>query len=92
MATRGGASVLGRDDIGYLAPGMGADFVAFPVNDLRHAGALHDPVAALVFCGAGDVGTAVIDGRVVVRGGLLATLDLGPHLETHQRLAQRLLV
>jgi hypothetical protein len=87
MATRGGASVLGRDDIGHLAPGMAADFVAFAVDDLRHAGASHDPVAALVFCGAGDVGTAVIDGRVVVREGRLATLDLGPHLETHNRMA-----
>jgi cytosine/adenosine deaminase-related metal-dependent hydrolase len=92
MATRGGASVLGRDDIGHLVPGMAADFVAFAVDDLRHAGALHDPVAALVFCGAGDVGTAVIDGRVVVRNGHLATLDLGPHLETHQRLARLLQV
>ena len=91
MATRGGASVLGRDDIGHLASGMAADFVAFAVDGLRHAGALHDPVAALVFCGAGDVGTAVIDGRVVVREGRLATLDLGPHVETHNRLAQRLL-
>ncbi len=92
MATRGGASVLGRDDIGHLAPGMAADFVAFAVDDLRHAGASHDPVAALVFCGAGDVGTAVIDGRVVVRDGHLAALDLGPHLETHNRMARRLLV
>jgi len=92
MATRGGANVLGRDDIGHLAPGMAADFVAFAVNDLRHAGAMHDPVAALVFCGAGDVGTAVIDGRVVVREGHLATLDLGSHLETHERIARRLQV
>jgi cytosine/adenosine deaminase-related metal-dependent hydrolase len=91
MATRGGARVLGRDDIGHLAPGMAADFVAFAVDDLRHAGARHDPVAALVFCGAGDVGTAVIDGRVVVREGHLTTLDLGPHIEAHNRLAQRLL-
>jgi cytosine/adenosine deaminase-related metal-dependent hydrolase len=91
MATRGGARVLGRDDIGHLAPGMAADFVAFAVDDLKHAGALHDPVAALVFCGAGEVGTAVIDGRVVVREGRLTTLDLGPHLEVHNRLAQRLL-
>jgi cytosine/adenosine deaminase-related metal-dependent hydrolase len=92
MATRGGASVLGRDDIGHLAPGMAADFVAFAVNDLRHAGAMHDPVAALVFCGAGDVGTAVIDGRVVVREGRLTTLDLEPHIEAHNRIALRLLV
>jgi len=91
MATRGGARVLGRDDIGHLAPGMAADFVAFAVDDLRHAGTRHDPVAALVFCGAGDAGTVVVDGRVVVREGHLATLDLGPHIEIHNRLAHRLL-
>jgi cytosine/adenosine deaminase-related metal-dependent hydrolase len=92
IATRGGASVLGRDDIGYLAPGMAADFVAFAVNGLRHAGAQHDPVAALVFCGAADVATAVIDGRVVVSEGQLMTLDLGPHVERHNRLARELVV
>ena len=91
MATRGGASVLGRDDIGHLAPGMAADFVAFPIDGLRHAGALHDPVGALVFCGAGDVGTSVIDGKVVVREGRLTTLNVGPHVETHNRIALRLL-
>ncbi len=91
IATRGGARVLGRDDIGHLAPGMAADFVAFPVADLLHAGALHDPVAALVFCGAADVGIAVIDGRVVVREGRLTTMDIGPHVEAHNRLARRLM-
>jgi 8-oxoguanine deaminase len=91
IATRGGAAVLGRDDIGYLAPGMAADFVAFAVTDLIHAGAGHDPVAALVFCGAGDVSHSVIDGRVIVDGGALATLDLGPHIERHNRLARRLI-
>ncbi len=91
IATRGGALVLGRDDIGHLAPGMAADFVAFAVDGLRHAGAGHDPVAALVFCGAGDVATSVIDGRVVIRNGQLTTLDLGPHVEAHNRMAKRLL-
>jgi cytosine/adenosine deaminase-related metal-dependent hydrolase len=71
---------------------MAADFVAFDVSGLLHAGALHDPVAALVFCGTAPVGTSVIDGRVVVRAGQLTTLDLPPHVERHNRLAQRLLV
>ena len=92
MATRGGASVLGRTDIGHLATGMAADFVAFDVRGVRHAGALHDPVAALVFCGSEDVAVSVIDGRVVVREGRLTTLDLGPHVDAHNRLARRLLV
>ena len=84
--------MLGRDDIGHLAPGMAADFVAFDLRGLRHAGALHDPVAALVFCGTGDVATAVIDGRIVVREGRLTTLDLGPHIEAHNRIVRGLVV
>jgi cytosine/adenosine deaminase-related metal-dependent hydrolase len=92
IATRGGAHVLGRDDIGCLAPGKAADFVAFAVDGLRHAGAVDDPVAALVFCGAGDVAWSVIDGRVVVRDGELATLDVRSHVERHNRIARELLV
>src|SRR4051794_5103671 len=49
MATLGGAKVLGRDDIGALAPGMSADLAMFRLDQLGYAGALHDPVAALVF-------------------------------------------
>jgi len=92
MATRGGAAVLGRDDIGILAPGMAADFAAFDVSGLLHAGALHDPVAALVFCGAANVRHSVINGRIVVQDGRLVTLDLGPHIERHNRLARKLVV
>jgi len=91
IATRGGAAVLGRDDIGQLAPGMAADVVAFDVTGLLHAGALSDPVAALVFCGTQGVGTSIINGRAIVCGGQLATLDLPPHIERHNRLARRLL-
>ena len=50
LATRGGASMLARDDIGSLAPGMAAGRVAFRIDDLAHAGALGDPVAALLTC------------------------------------------
>jgi cytosine/adenosine deaminase-related metal-dependent hydrolase len=90
IATRGGAAVLGRDDIGALAPGMAADFVAFDVTTLRHSGALHDPVAALVFCAAADVAHSVINGLVVVKDGVLSTLDLGLHVERHNRIARAL--
>ena len=87
IATLGGAAVLGRDDIGVLAPGMAADFVAFDTSTIGFAGALSDPVAALVFCAPSNVAWSVIDGRVVVREGRLDTLDLPPHLERHNRLA-----
>ena len=50
--------VLNRDDIGTLAPGFAADFVAFDLRQLGFAGALHDPVAALVFCSPAQVALA----------------------------------
>ncbi len=90
IATLGGAAVLGRDDVGALAPGMSADFVAFDLRTPAFAGALHDPVAALVFCAPAGVAWSVVDGKVVVRGGALATIDLGPQVERHNRLAREL--
>ena len=50
IGTRGGAEVLGRDDIGHLAPGMCADFFSLDLNTIDFAGGLHDPVASVVFC------------------------------------------
>jgi cytosine/adenosine deaminase-related metal-dependent hydrolase len=90
IATLGGAAVLGRDDIGALAPGMAADFVAFDLRQPSFAGALHDPVAALVFCAPSQVSLSVINGKVVVRDGRLATLELSPLLERHNALARSL--
>jgi cytosine/adenosine deaminase-related metal-dependent hydrolase len=90
LATRGGAAVLGRDDIGALAPGMAADIVAFDLNAPGFAGAWHDPVAALVFCAPATAALSVIDGKVVVRDGRLATLQLEPVLEQHNRFARAL--
>ena len=90
MATLGGARVLNRDDIGALAPGMAADFVAFNLSQVAYAGGLHDPVSALVFCAPASVSWSVINGRVIVRDGNLETLDLIPHLERHNALAKRL--
>jgi cytosine/adenosine deaminase-related metal-dependent hydrolase len=89
IATLGGAKVLNRDDIGAIRPGMAADMVAFDIRGLDFAGQ-QDPVAALVFCTPAKAAWSVIDGRVVVREGRLATLDLRPHVERHNRLAARL--
>jgi 8-oxoguanine deaminase len=90
IATLGGAQVLGRDDIGALAPGMAADFIAFDLRQPQFAGALHDPVAALVFCAPSQVALSVIGGRVVVKEGVLQTVELGPVIERHNRLAAQL--
>ena len=90
IATRGGAQVLGRDDIGVLAPGMSADIVCVPLDEIGLAGAHHDPLAALFFCQVPRVAQVVVNGRVVVRDGQLATLELPRLLHTHNRLAAAL--
>ncbi|TNC09386.1 8-oxoguanine deaminase [Methylobacterium terricola] len=91
LATLGGARVLGRNDIGALKPGMAADCVAFDLRGLSTAGALHDPVAALVFCAPPGVALSVINGRIVVREGRLTTLDTGVLAEDHNALSRRLI-
>ena len=91
VATRGGARVLGRDDIGHLAPGMAADLALFDLRTLGFAGgAVHDPVASLLLCAPATAAYTVVNGRVVVRQGQLATLELAPLLERHNRLARDL--
>ena len=90
IATLGGARVLNRDDIGALAPGMSADFVAFDMSGVGYAGAGHDPVAALVFCTPANVSSSVINGRVVVDDGRLLTADLPVVLGQHRDLARTL--
>ncbi len=90
VATLGGAKVLNRDDIGALKPGMAADIVLFDLEQLGYAGALHDPVAALVFCTPSNVAYSIINGRVVVREGVCMTLDTGVLRERHNRLAREL--
>ncbi|GAA0766742.1 8-oxoguanine deaminase [Ideonella azotifigens] len=91
VATRGGAKVLGRNDIGHLSPGMAADFALFDLRTLGLAGgAVHDPLGALLMCAPASAAYTVVNGRVVVREGQLCTLDLGPLLACHNRLAQQL--
>ena len=76
MATAGGARVLGRDDIGYLAPGMAADLVLFDWSQFSYAGGRNDPAACIVLSGdARMVDTVLVNGRVTVRGGRLTGVD-----------------
>jgi cytosine/adenosine deaminase-related metal-dependent hydrolase len=76
LATRGGASVLRRADIGSLEIGKAADIAIFDVRRLDFAGSLHDPIAALVFCGISHrAHTVIVNGEVVVREGALVNVD-----------------
>jgi cytosine/adenosine deaminase-related metal-dependent hydrolase len=91
IATRGGADVLGRSDIGQLAVGKCADLAMFDLNSLAFAGgAVHDPVGALLLCASAHAAMVVVNGRVVVREGQITNVDLGPLMELHNRFARQL--
>lgn len=87
MAPLEGAKALGRDDIGALKPGMAAHFVGFKPNQRAFAGALQDPVAALVFCTPGQVSFSVVNGQVIARDGQNPGLDLAALIAHLNRLA-----
>jgi cytosine/adenosine deaminase-related metal-dependent hydrolase len=93
LATLGGAAVLGRDDIGALAPGMAADIIGFDLNAITFAGgAVHDPVAALIFCQPQQVSLAMVNGQLLVEAGQPRHLDPPRIVEYHNRAAHQLLV
>lgn len=91
IATLGGARVLGRDDIGMIAEGMAADIITFRLDQLSYAGAVADPVAAVVFCSSVPVTHSIINGRVIVEDGHLLTVDLPVLIEQHNHLSRKLL-
>jgi len=91
LATRGGASVLGRHDIGELAPGMAADIAGYRLDTLEMAGgAVHDPLAALVFCPPARADLVVIGGEPRVQAGELLGHDLGALIDRHNTIAHAL--
>ena len=90
LATLGGASLLGRDDIGSLAVGKQCDFFALDLNSLGYAGALADPVAATLFCAPQTARHTVVAGRPVVRDGKVVTIDIDRTVAEHNRHAARL--
>jgi cytosine/adenosine deaminase-related metal-dependent hydrolase len=91
IATRGGARLLGREELGSLAPGQAADFIGVDTRRRELAGAQSDPVAALVFCVVPTVDLSVIDGRVRVRDGELLGFDWPSAVREHNRQASELL-
>lgn len=91
LATRGGAAVLGRDDIGVLAPNMAADLIGVRLDRVGFAGgAVHDPLAALIFCQPVTVDLSIINGRVRVQDDQLLDIDLPPLIARHNAIARAL--
>ena len=92
LATRGGAQVLGRaHDIGQITPGYCADLALFDLDTLAMAGgAVHDAVGSLLLCASAPARHTIVHGRQVVRDGQLTTVELGPLVERHNRLAVEL--
>ena len=91
IATRGGAAVLGREDIGSLAKGKCADLFAIDLNRLDYAGALHDPVAAALFCAPQKVDLNIVGGKTIVKEGQMVTVDVPDLVGKHNQAAERLL-
>ena len=91
LATRGGADVLGRKDIGQLSVGYCADMALFDLRSLSFAGgAVHDAIGSLMLCASAPASYTLVNGRVVVSEGQLATLDLGRVIERHNQFAMQL--
>jgi cytosine/adenosine deaminase-related metal-dependent hydrolase len=92
LATRGGAAILGRDDIGALAPGMAADIAGFRLDGPALAGgAVHDPLASLVFCRPPNADFVMVNGRTIVEGGAFVNFDVARTVAEHARHARKLL-
>lgn len=93
MATRGGATILGRTDIGQLDTGKAADIVLYDLNQIGFAGALHDPVAALLFCGTSQhVHTSIVNGKVLISQGKFLNFDVDKTIAEANKVAAEMLV
>jgi cytosine/adenosine deaminase-related metal-dependent hydrolase len=90
MATRGGAALLGRDDIGHLAPAMSADFIAVKRDQLGLSGTQRDPLAALLLCGPFQVDYSYINGRQIIGRGEFRSFDVEGALAEHRRVMDRI--
>ena len=88
-ATRGSARLLGRGDLGELLPGKQADLALFKLDDLRFSGS-HDPIAALILCGAERADRVMVGGKWRVVDGAIEGLDIEQLIARHKVAAAAL--
>lgn len=89
-ATKGSARLLGRADIGELAVGKQADLALFKLDELRFSGS-HDPLSALLLCGADRADRVMIGGKWRVVEGQVEGLDLKSLIANHRQAAAQLI-
>ena len=87
--TKGSAQVLGRNDIGELAVGKAADLALFKLDEPRFSGA-HDPLAALLLCGAHRAEAVMVNGEWRVKSGELVDQDIEQIMFEHKEAAKTL--
>jgi len=92
LATRGGARLLIRPELGSLEVGQAADLAMIDMNRLEYTGALSDPLAALVFSGIDHtVDLTLVNGQIVVQDGRLVNVDEEQLIEQGQRISGEML-
>lgn len=88
-ATSGSARAMGRTDIGDLTVGKQADIAMFKLDDIRFSGS-HDPLAALLLCGAQQADRVMVAGQWRVHDGAVIGVDMPQLIERHKTAALRL--
>jgi cytosine/adenosine deaminase-related metal-dependent hydrolase len=92
LATRGGAGLLRRPELGCLEEGRAADLAMIDLNRLEYTGSLSDPLAALIFSGIDHTVTlTMVNGRIVVQDGELVNVDEAELVETGNRISREML-
>jgi len=91
IATRGGAAVLGRDDIGQLREGYAADLVGWRTDTLAFTGAWHDVTAGLLFSTSQNVDFSIINGKTIVQDSQMVSVDVPVLIEQHTQFSKTLI-
>ena len=81
--------MLGRNDIGSLEVGKQADIACFKLDEMRFSGS-HDPLAALLLCGAHQADAVMVQGQWRVRDGIILDVDIQAMIQAHHACAKRL--